>query len=181
MKGFTVLNLVAYIKERYGTPAVEQFYSELPAQHADALRNGTVVSVAWVPLELYYAGVQFLVKLFHANQPLSARQIGHDLASKDIGTIYRAVLRFASPATVISLSGRFWNDYFDKGALKVHKQEKGRVRGEVSNFPFTDEITANEIGGSLLAWLEHSRARNVRLLELGPGGPDSIRLDIAFE
>jgi hypothetical protein len=181
MKGFAVLNLIAYIKDRYGSPALEQFYGELPASQIDPLRKGTIVSVAWVPLELYYAGVHFLVKRFHGGMPMAARQIGHDLASKDIGTIYRAVLRFASPTTVISLSARFWRDYFDKGTLKVHKLEKGRVRGEVSEFPFTDDITANEIGGSLLAWLEHSRARNVRLLEMGPGGPDSIYLDIAFE
>jgi hypothetical protein len=125
MKGFAVLNLIAYIKESYGTPALERFYGELPASQSGPLRNGSIVSVGWVPLELYSAGVQFLVKHFHGGIATAARKIGHDLASKD--------------------------------------------------------ITANEIAGSLLAWLEHSRARNVRLLELGPGGPDSIRLDIAFE
>jgi hypothetical protein len=181
MKGFTVVNMVAHIRDVYGQPALDQFYAELPATLAEPLKNNTVVSVAWVPLEMYYAGVQFLVKHFHGGSPLGARKVGHALASKDLGTIYKAVLRFTSPATVVSLSGRFWNDYFDRGKLQAQKLEKNRVAGTLSQWPFTDEITANEIAGSLLAWLEHSNARKVRMVEMAPTGPDTLQFDIAFE
>jgi hypothetical protein len=35
MKGFAVLNLLAYVKGRYGVPALEQLYDDLPPPMAE--------------------------------------------------------------------------------------------------------------------------------------------------
>jgi len=180
-RGFTVTNLLSYMKEKYGERAATDFVASLPRAMAEPIENRQVLAVSWVPIEMYYAGVQFLVNRFHAGHPFAARAIGHDLASKDIGVIYRAALSFMTPAMIIGLSGRFWGNYFDRGALKVHKSEPGRVAGVLEKWPYTDETTANEVGGSLLAWLEHCRAKNVALVEMQVIAEDTISFQIAYQ
>ncbi|MFT3841556.1 MAG: hypothetical protein QM723_31500 [Myxococcaceae bacterium] len=180
-RGFTVTNLITYLKEKYGEAAYEEFVTTLPKSMAEPVANRQVLAVSWVPIEMYYAGIQFMVRRFHGNHPFAARQIGHDLASKDIGVIYRAALSFMTPAMIIGLSGRFWSNYFDRGALKIHKTEPGRVSGALEGWPYTDDVTANEIGGSLLAWLEHCRAKNVALVEMQVMAKDTISFNIAYQ
>jgi hypothetical protein len=180
-RGFTVTNMLAYMKDKYGQPAVDEFTASLPKQMGDQIASRQVLAVSWVPIEMYYAGVQFMVRRFHGNHPFAARGIGHDLASKDINIIYRAALAFMTPAMIISLSGKFWSGYFDRGQLKVHKAEKGRVWGALEGWPYTDDVTANEIGGSLLAWLEHCRAKNVALVEMQVIASATISFNIAYQ
>lgn len=180
-RGFTVTNLITYLKEKYGEAAYDEFVATLPKSMAEPVASRQVLAVSWVPIEMYYAGIQFMVRRFHGNHPFAARQIGHDLASKDIGVIYRAALSFMTPAMIIGLSGRFWSNYFDRGALKIHKTEPGRVSGALEGWPYTDDVTANEIGGSLLAWLEHCRAKNVALVEMQVSAKDTISFNIAYQ
>ncbi len=180
-RGFTVTNQHAYIKEKYGVAAYDELVASLPKSMAEPIANRQVLAVSWVPIEMYYAGIQFLVRRFHGGHPFAARGIGHDLASKDIGVIYRAALSFMTPSMIIGLSGRFWSNYFDRGTLKVHKTEPGRVWGALEHWPYTDDITANEIGGSLLAWLEHCRAKNVALVEMQVIAKDTITFNIAYQ
>ncbi len=180
-RGFTVINMLAYLKEKYGEIAMNEFVASLPEAMRQPIADRQVLAVSWVPIEMYYAGVQFMVRRYHGNHPFAARAIGHALASKDIGVIYRAALSFMTPAMIINLSGRFWSNYFDRGALKALKTEPGRVSGVLDHWPYTDDVTANEIGGSLMAWLEHCRAKNVALVEMQVTGRETIAFQISYQ
>jgi hypothetical protein len=124
--------------------------------------------------------VQFLVDRFHGGDPKAAIELGRWAATENIGSFFKVVLSFTSPAMVINLSGRFWKSYYDVGELKVVVNEKGRVVAELAQWPFDDELVVNELGGSFLAYLEKSRARNVKLVEAGPVAPQTLRWEVAY-
>lgn len=179
-KGFTVTGMLEQIAAKYGPPTVAELAATLPAEFREPIEKNLLLPSSWVPMELYFTVVQFLVDRFHGGDPKAALEIGRSAAAANIGAFFKVVLSFTSPAMVISLSGRFWKSYYDVGELKVTSTEKGRVIGELSGWPYDDEITVNELGGSFLAYLENSRGKDVKLIDAGPSTPGTLRFDIHY-
>ena len=179
-KGFTVTGILEQVARRHGPQVVAEFARSLPDAYRAPIENKLLLPAAWVPMELYFAVVQFLVQRFHGGDPKAALELGRQAAAENIGSFFKAVLSFTSPAMVINMSGRFWKSYYDVGELKAVVNEKGRVVGELSQWPFDDELTVNELGGSFLAYLEKSRAQDVRLHEAGPVAKGTLRFDVRY-
>lgn len=179
-KGFTVTGILDQVRAKYGPQVVADFVRTLPEEHRVPIENKLLLPSSWVPMELYFSVVQYLVDHLHGGDAKSAIELGRWSAAENIGTFFKAVLAFTSPAMVISLSGRFWKSYYDVGELKVVVNEPGRVVGELSQWPFDDEVTVNELGGSFLAYLEKSRGKNPQLVEAGPVSPGTLRWDLRY-
>jgi hypothetical protein len=179
-KGFTVTAILELIERKYGPQVVTEFVRTLPDELRSPIESKLLLPAAWVPIELYFAVVQYLVERFHGGDPKAALEIGHWSAAENIGAFFKAVLSFSSPAMVINMSGRFWKSYYDVGELRVVVNEKGRVVGELSQWPFDDPVTVNELGGSFLAYLEKSRAKDVQLVSAGPVAKGTLRWDISY-
>ena len=81
---------------------------------------------------------------------------------------------------VLSLSGRFWKSYFDASALKVLSSTPTSCVAEVSDWPLGDETSLHELGGSLVAWMEASRAKNARLSRFELVGRGRLVLEAAW-
>lgn len=179
-KGFTVTGLLDQVSAKYGPQVVTDFAQTLPEEHRGPIESRLLLPASWVPMELYFAVVQYLVDRFHGGDAKAAVELGRWAASGNIGSFFKAVLAFTSPAMVISMSGRFWKSYYDVGRLEVVVNEPGRVVGELSQWPYDDEVTVNELGGSFLAYLEKSRGKNPRLVEAGPVSPGTLRWDLRY-
>lgn len=179
-KGLTVTGILGNIAAKHGQAVVDDFAATLPEEWRTPISKNLLLPSSWVPMELYFTAVQFLVDRFHRGDPKAALQIGHDAAAENIGAFFKAVLSFTSPAMVITMSGRFWKSYYDVGELKAVVNEKDRVVGELSRWPYDDEVTVNELAGSFLAYLEHSRGRDVKLLSAGPVASGTLRFDVSY-
>ncbi len=179
-KGFTVTGILEQVGAKYGPSVVAEFARTLPDEFRVPIESKLLLPSTWVPMELYFAVVQFLVERFHAGDPKAAIELGRWSASENIGTFFKAVLAFTSPAMVINLSGRFWKSYYDVGELKVVVNEPGRVVASLTGWPYDDEVTVNELGGSFLAYLEKSRGKDVKLVEAGPIEPGALRFDVHY-
>ena len=175
-KGFALLGLIALVRERYGPPVLEAWLHTIEAQWRDQITHNLLLAPSWVPLELYFGLLKHAVR----GSEEEARTLGHDTAARAIGTFYKAVLQFTSPALVIAVSGRFWSSYFDVGRLAVVSNAKGRVGLEVQQWPLTDLLVANELGGSFLAWVERSRGADVMLEKIDAVEPSTLRYQISW-
>ena len=108
-----------------------------------------------------------------------AIEFGHAMATRDIGAFFRAAMKFATAPTVFSLSGRFWRTYFDFGSLVMTTKNPPTADAELRDWPLMAEVAYYELAGSFVAWLEASKASNVRLsrLELTSASVLSLRLE----
>ena len=92
IKGFAVVNLLALAKERYGPQTLFDYAQTVPAEFRTQVEKQMVLASAWVPMELYYSAIGFLVRRHHQGDPMAARQLGHDLTSKDVNSFFRMFL-----------------------------------------------------------------------------------------
>jgi hypothetical protein len=164
MKGFPLLHLLK-VMEQQGPDVAARWRATLPEAVRPQTERKALTSVAWVPVEYYFSGVAWLAQE-RSGKPRGAIALGHAAASDDIGSFFRFVLSGISPATVLSLSGRFWRSYFDFGALVVSSATTHSCIAEVREWPLLDEAAFHEIAGSMVAWMEASRGRDARLTRL---------------
>lgn len=173
LKGFTAQHMLSVMREVMGQDAPRAFAQTLPAALQRFVVEGEVLAIAWVPVELYYAGVRRLAQHQGGDLRQAALEVGRRIARKDIGAFFKVVLGFTSPAMVIGMSGRFWRTYFDFGALTLREKGPGGGRAVVESWPLTgDEVSLYELGGSFVEWLSASRAKNPRLDEVTVKGTD---------
>ncbi len=180
VKGFAVLGLLKHLEQTYGAEPVAEYVASLPLTMREPLEKKLVLPVSWVPVEMYFAGVHWAIDRFHHGDPTAARALGKATASKDIGLFFKAVLGFTSPAMVLGISGRFWRSYYDRGELVVATRDKGVVHGEIRDWPLPDAVVGNELGGSFLAYLEHSRAKDVQIVSIDAPDARTLRYEIRF-
>lgn len=177
MKGFGLVHLLDVMDER--DPLLAPAWREtLPLALRASTERRAVTSVAWIPIELYFHGVTWLAARDGGTR--KALLLGHQIASADIGAFFRFILSAASPAMVLGLSGRFWKSYFDRSALKVLSSTPTSCVAEISGWPLHDEISLHELAGSLVAWMEASRARDARLARFELVERDRLQLDASW-
>lgn len=162
MKGFPLLHLLDAMDA--GGPALaESWRATIPPALRPQTERRAITSVSWIPIEFYFHGVAFAAQALYGEVPKGAMHLGHQTASADIGAFFRFVLSMASPSTVLGLSGRFWKSYFDVSSLQVTSSSPNACVAEVRDWPLRDEASHYEMVGSLVAWMEASRARDVRM------------------
>lgn len=161
MKGFTLLHLMDLMDSEHPDGA-RAWLQTLPPSLLPALDRRLLTSVSWVPMDVYYVGVRWLAER-GSEGAKGALRIGHQLASRDINAFFRFIFSMASAPTVMSLGGRFWRSYFDRSALHVLTSSHRDVTGEVRDWPLLDDVSLYELQGSLVAWIEASRAKNMRV------------------
>lgn len=181
MKGFALVHLLDWMNEKHGEGAVQHWVGSLPERLRPTVDRRSLTSIGWIPIEFYFSAIRFLVDTYSQGDVRAALSLGHAIATLDISTFFRAAMSFASPTTVLSLSGRFWKSYFDQSELVVVDSTSQSCAVELRSWPFNDPVAWHELGGSLIAWMEASRARDVRLTRFELIAPNQVRLEAAWE
>jgi hypothetical protein len=171
LKGFSLEALCQVAGERFGNDFVEQW-----KQLANVdLR--TVTATAWFPIEYYYHLLEHCVTQRLGGDTRGGIEIGSVTAKREINAFFRFVLAFTTPSMVIGLSSRFWRSYYDKSELKIVESKSNSLRAEIRDWPLMNEACAYEVSGALLAWMESSRAKEMRITTLEFAAPGLLRLD----
>jgi hypothetical protein len=165
MKGFALVHIIQTLSE--STPSLESAWRDnLPLEWNRETDKRVVNHLSWVPIEYYYDAVTFLSSQSGALNPRHAIDVGYAMATLDIGAFFRLALAVASPISIMKISGRFWRNYFNTSDLLVVSASRNSVCAEVRNWPLPQEAALYEIAGSLVAWMEAGRAKEVRVSEL---------------
>ncbi len=180
MKGFGLLHLIEFAHQTYGTESLAGWAEALPAPLKPYSRTAGLTSVAWLPLELYFSAIEHLITTQHGGDARKAIDFGHAIATRDIGAFFRAAMKFAAAPTVFSLSGRFWRSYLDFSTLVMTGTTPPTADAELRDWPLTAEVAYYGVAGSFIAWLEASKASNVRLTRLELVSPALVALRIEW-
>ncbi|MBX3248569.1 MAG: hypothetical protein KF901_15435 [Myxococcales bacterium] len=132
-----------------------------------------VVPIGWYPLALYR---RLLASLEGASGRGDAflRELGAASVDRDIKTVYRVFFRVLSPETVLGLSGKFFNQYYDTGTLSVAERGRGFARIEYRGCEGFDRRVWSELLAGAEATLRIAGARSVRSRVLQGGGDGDI-------
>lgn len=171
VKGIAFRTIELCFAERYGQAARERANEHLPPELASNFRLRLILASSWYPIEDYKA-------CFHAFRAATGagtevpREIGRLAARHDMAGVHKQLFaKLISPGALLSLSQRYFNNYYDTGTFKIAESQRGFVRAQATGCVGWDENMWTEVAGSSEALLEIAGARHVRL-RITSGGRD---------
>jgi hypothetical protein len=154
-----------------GVAAHERAVALLAPEVAEAYRYGTLLAASWYPIS-WYRDVFRALRAATGAGPELPRRIGALAVQHDMrGAHKRFVAWFSSPQTLLSLSQRVFNTYYDTGKLEIIDSRAGFVRMRATGCIGWDLNMWSELAGSSQALLEVAGARHVRVRAIS-GGQD---------
>jgi hypothetical protein len=95
------------------------------------------------------------------------RERGRLIATQDVHGIYKAVLRFFSPETLVKRIPRVATFYFSFGKASAEPAGAGRTRSSLAGIPYNlAPMLAGVVEGFIAVALEESGARGVQVRTL---------------
>ena len=177
MKGLSLRNYPLVLADIRGPEVAAKMMAELPPQLRNDLETGVIVPSGWYPVawkcELHQAGRRV------TGEPRLARLMGNEMTKRDLNGVYRAVIRIATPAIVISASARIFSRYLRPGRMSIIEHGEGFARVLFENCYDFDENLWNDVLGGCEAALELTGSKVVRI-RVEEGGQDGDTTTIAL-
>lgn len=171
VKGVAFRTVAHCFLELSGAPAHERAVTLLTKEVAEAYRYGTLLPASWYPIS-WYREVFRAFRAATGAGPELPRRIGALAVQHDMrGAHKRFVAWFTSPQTLLSLSQRVFNTYYDTGRVEIVEARAGFVRMRATGCIGWDLNMWSELAGSSQALLEVAGARHVRVHGVS-GGQD---------
>ncbi len=179
IKGQAFVGFQSALSKRCGPLAVPAVLKALPSDIAHALESGEIVSVGWYPID-WYAKLQEVARAAFGSA--ISRDIARDAARSDVTTIYRFILRFLSPQTLMGQSARVFRLFCDGGACTVEKTEARSATLLYTGIPGANRgFWDNVLGGSeTIVELCGGRDVAVQVLDGGGDGDTTMRCEIKW-
>ncbi len=122
IKGASIINTIAIMREVLGVNRFQAIVNSLPAETQQLIRR-TLVAVEWVPLEVWSPFIQAVFEIACHRDEQQFRRVLRAVCKRDFSTVYRVHLNLASPHAVLNQSPSIWSAYFDTGSLTLESTE----------------------------------------------------------
>jgi hypothetical protein len=179
VKGVAFRSVELCFAERYGQSARDRAIEHMPPELAEKFRLRLILAATWYPIEDYKACFRAFRAAMGAGAELS-REIGRLSARHDMAQVHKQLFaKLISPGALLSLSQRFFNNYYDTGSFEIVDSQRGFVRARASGCAGWDENMWSELAGASEALLEVAGAKHVRLRIVSGGrdGDESSELE----
>ncbi|MBI5535710.1 MAG: hypothetical protein HY898_23465 [Deltaproteobacteria bacterium] len=179
VKGVAFRTVDQCFLELRGAEAQKRARALMPPELADNYQRGLVLASSWYPISWYRQVFAAFLKAT-GDGPELARQIGYRSMQLDMKSVYKQVFaRFVSPQTMLTMSNRLFNSYYDTARATVIDPSHGHVRMLLTQCIGWDLNMFTEIQGSATALLEIAGAKQVRqqLLSGGRDGDTEMELE----
>jgi hypothetical protein len=111
--------VVSILRELADAPAFTRFTAALPVETA-ALIEVPPIAIEWLPIDHFYALVDTAERVLFAGDTSRVVDLGRRSIAHDLGTIYRAFIRLATPELTLTRTAKMWSAYNrDHGSLTV--------------------------------------------------------------
>jgi len=172
VKGVAFRTIDGCFAELCGAEAHARARALMLGEVAQAFRYGTVLAASWYPISWYRDVLAAFRKAVNAGPELP-RRIAKLAVQHDVKSAHKRLMAWlVSPQTLLSLSQRVFNNYYDTGSVQIVESRSGFVRMRASGCAGWDANMWSELAGSSEALLEIAGARqaHVRWLtgHLGP-------------
>jgi hypothetical protein len=170
VKGLAFRSVLAALEAQEGPAVVERARELLPARTRETL--AALTANAWYPLESY-AELWAAIQAATGNRRDLPRAIGFRAVELDLKLIHRLAFAALSVATVVSISLRLFNTYYDTGSAHCDVLSPRRVRVRFSGCTGFTETMWSEIRGGVECFAaKASRSRASSVVVSGGGDAD---------
>lgn len=146
VKGLAFRSVLAALEALEGSAVVERARELLPASTATEL--SALTANAWYPLESY-ADLWAAIQAATGHRRDLPRTIGFRAVELDLKLIHRLAFAALSVATVVSISLRLFNTYYDTGRAHCEVISPRRVRVTFSGCQGFTETMWTEVRGAV--------------------------------
>lgn len=112
------------LTELKGEKAMEQILPRVPPDVARSISSKEILAVGWYPME-WFASLHTAANAEFG--PEISREIGRTATRHDVTTIYRFILKFLSPDTLIKHYARVFALFCESGKAVIENHQKGNA------------------------------------------------------
>jgi hypothetical protein len=164
-KGTAIAATVEYVRSTHGEDGVRRFLDALPAE-SRRLLSGIIMPGAWFPVATALeAPTRVACDLFHGGDISAAWTIGRFSADTALKGIYKALLVFVSPTTVVERGPGILTNYYRPLKTAVRQLAPTEYALEMSGMDEPSAVVDRRIAG----WTE-------RALEMAGAQGLSVRI-----
>jgi hypothetical protein len=169
VKGQAILAFERTLIEMHGRGAMTPLRSDLLPDMLTALESREVLAMGWYPME-WFASLHGAAQ--KAYGPGVSREIGRLATRHDVTTLYRFILRFVSPATLMGQMKRIFGMVCDSGGVLVEENREGSARVRFVGCAGANRGTWEDMLGSIETLLElcGGREASARVISGGADG-----------
>ncbi|HVY49785.1 MAG TPA: hypothetical protein VHB21_28015 [Minicystis sp.] len=168
IKGQSFVGFHRTLRALRGPEAMDRITPKLPADLAQAYRAREILPMGWYPIA-WYAALHVAARAeFGAG---ISREVGKEAARQDVTSLYRFILKFFSPETLLAQSKRVFGLFCDGGRCTVEASRKGFARILYDGCPGANRGVWDNVLGGTEALVEVCGGRAV-LAKIVAGGTD---------
>ena len=168
IKGQSFVGFHRTLRVLKGEGAMEAIHADLPAELLAAYAHREILPMGWYPIA-WYAGLHAAARKTHGAG--ISRAVGKEAAKQDVNTLYRFILKFFSPETLLKQSGRVFALFCERGACDVEASRKGFARIRYGNCAGANRGVWDNVLGGTETLVEVCGGRSV-LAKVAAGGGD---------
>lgn len=175
VKGLVFKNALRELTALEGAAVAQKVVEQLSPELRDGIRLGTITPGTWVPLAWQREFAAVMARCSKRG-PAVLREIGKRTIAHDMSGVYRVFTRLLGPERLLSVSSRFFNQYYDRGTARIVESRKGFVIAEWVECEGFDEALWSMVIGGCEAILEGCNAEQVRIHVIDGGGNNDQHL-----
>ena len=161
VKGQSFRAFLAALETLKGRVAVAAMTTVLPREIREAIERNAIVTSGWYPMS-WYAALHAAARRACPGAVGLARQLGQEQMRAEMNGIYKFVLSFFKPSTIMRHSSRVFALYCQGGKLTVTEAGPTFARFVYEDCHGSDANVWDDVLGSMEALLEAMGARAVR-------------------
>jgi hypothetical protein len=179
IKGQSFVGFHRTLRKLKGADAMDRINADLPPDLARAYKGGEILPMGWYPIG-WYSGLHVAARKTHGAN--ISRAVGKEAAKEDVNTLYRFILRFFSPETLLKQSGRVFALFCEGGTCEVEASRKGFARIRYGNCAGGNRgVWENVLGGTeTLVEVCGGRAVLAKVAARGNDGDDEMTAEVTW-
>jgi hypothetical protein len=177
IKGQSFVGFLATLRKLYGEPAHARVIAALHPDLGAALRSGEIVPMGWYSLE-WYTSLHRAARSVCGDRV--SREVGREAARSDLNSIYRFVLKFMSPETLLNQSAKVFGLFCEGGKCTVAAVRKGSARIRYTECPGACRGMWELVLGTTELMIELCGGKNVKGTAVSGGGDGDSNLVAEF-
>jgi hypothetical protein len=119
VKGTAIVGLASFVEQRHGREGAERWLAGARPEDR-ALASGSLAS-SWYPIGSWNRLADAYVDRLGGQDPTSFRAVAEYTAARDLTTIFKILLKLATPTLLMQRSPSLWSRYFDVGEVTAEE------------------------------------------------------------
>jgi hypothetical protein len=120
VKGTLVVHLKGYAIHNHGEGEWRAIVEQLRPEDQEVLRQPLIVGI-WYPAGVWNRALKLYLETYFANAGRGMTSLAQYIASRDLTTLFKVVLKLGSPEFLLARTSSLYNRYFDSGIWTPEK------------------------------------------------------------